>query len=227
MMVDPVPVPAADYVVVESTYGNRLHDRLDPEDALAAIINRTVKRGGTIVIPAFAVGRAQSLLYHLERLVRTRRIGAVPVFLDSPMAINASDLLCSHLEDHRLPADSCTRACGIAVYVRDVDESKALTENLVPKVIVSASGMATGGRVLHHLKRYAPDRRNTILFAGFQAAGTRGAAMLAGADSVKIHGRMVPVRADVKSPRCSRPTPTPTRSFVGSPDFARRRVRSS
>src|SRR5690606_354690 len=110
MMVDPVPVRNADYLVVESTYGNRLHEQRDPEDALAEVINRTLARGGTVIIPAFAVGRAQSLLFHLEQLTASDRIRGVPVFLDSPMAINASELLCSHLADHRLTADSCTRA---------------------------------------------------------------------------------------------------------------------
>ena len=199
MMLDPEPVPAADYLVVESTYGNRLHAARDPQQDLADIINRTVARGGTVVIPAFAVGRAQLLLYHLERLRADGRIGLVPIFLDSPMAINASELLCSHLPDHRLPADACIRACDIATYVRGVEESKALTASSVPKVIISASGMATGGRVLHHLKRFAPDRRSTILFAGFQAAGTRGAALVAGAEEVRIHGELVPVRAEVQN----------------------------
>lgn len=152
---------------------------------------------GTVVIPAFAVGRVQALLYQLERLFASGRLANVPVFLDSPMAVNASELLCTRLEDHRLPANACIRACDIARYVRDVEESKALTHNPVPKVIISASGMATGGRVLHHLKRYAPERRNAVLFAGYQAAGTRGAAMVAGAESVKIHGEYVPVRAEV------------------------------
>jgi metallo-beta-lactamase family protein len=197
MMVDPEPVPDADYLVVESTYGDRRHDSRDPQEALAEIINRTTHRGGTVIIPAFAVGRAQSLLYHLERLSAAGRLPNVPIFLDSPMAIDASEMLCSHLDDHRLKADECNRACKIAHYVRSVDESKALTANPVPKIIVSASGMATGGRVLHHLKRYVPDARNAILFAGFQAAGTRGAAMVAGADSVKIHGEYFPVRAEV------------------------------
>lgn len=121
----------------------------------------------------------------------------MPIFLDSPMAIDASELLHTHLDDHRLSAAECDRACKIAHYVRSVDESKALTANPVPKVIISASGMATGGRVLHHLKRYAPDARNSIIFAGFQAAGTRGADMVAGADNVKIHGAHFPVRAEV------------------------------
>lgn len=199
MMLDPEPVASADYVVVESTYGNRRHDQLNPQDALAEVINRTTARGGTVIIPAFAVGRVQSLLYHLERLSVAGRIANVPIFLDSPMAINASEMLCTHLDDHRLSAAACIKACDIAHYVREVEESKALTNNPMPKVIISASGMATGGRVLHHLKRYAPDRRNTILFAGFQAAGTRGAAMVAGTDSIKIHGEYVPVRAEVEN----------------------------
>ena len=183
--------------MVESTYGDRRHDPASPEDVLAEIINRTTARGGTVVIPAFAVGRVQALLYHLGRLAVSGRLANVPIFLDSPMALNASELLCTHLEDHRLPANACIRARDIARYVRDVEESKALTYNPVPKVISSASGLATGGRVLHHLKRYAPERRNAVLFAGFQAAGTRGAAMVAGAESVKIHGEYVPVRAEV------------------------------
>lgn len=199
MMLDPEPVPSADYLVVESTYGNRLHDKQDPQDVLAEIIKRTAGRGGTVVIPAFAVGRAQSLLYHLERLISSGRLRDVPVFLDSPMAINASDMLCSHLDDHKLSAEQCRRACDIAEYVRDVEASKALTVSRVPKVIISASGMATGGRVLHHLKHYAPDPRNTILFSGYQAAGTRGAAMVEGADRIKIHGEYIPVRAEVRN----------------------------
>lgn len=197
VMLDPEPVAAADYLVVESTYGNRKHDAKNPQEALAEVINSTAARGGTVVIPAFAVGRVQALLYHLERLSASGRLAKVPIFLDSPMAVNASELLCTHLDDHRLPADACIRACDVAHYVRDVEESKALTHSPVPKVIISASGMATGGRVLHHLKRFAPERRNAIVFAGFQAAGTRGAAMVAGAEEVNIHGERVPVRAEV------------------------------
>jgi len=199
MMLDPEPVSVADYLIVESTYGNRRHDQRNPQDALAEVINRTTARGGTVIIPAFAVGRVQSLLHHLERLSAAGRLANVPIFLDSPMAINASEMLCTHLDDHRLTPGVCIKACEVAHYVRGVEESRALTDNPVPKVIISASGMATGGRVLHHLKRYAPDRRSTILFAGFQAAGTRGAAIVAGADSIKIHGEYVPVRAEVQN----------------------------
>jgi metallo-beta-lactamase family protein len=196
-MVDPVPVPRADYLLVESTYGNRRHDGRAPQEVLGAAVEKTIARGGTVVIPAFAVGRTQSLLFHLERLKAKGRLANVPIYLDSPMATDASDVYCQHPGDHRLAQDACRRACGVAHYVRGVEESKALTANPMPKVIVSASGMATGGRVLHHLKQYAPDARNMILFAGFQAGGTRGAAMVEGADSVKIHGAYVPVRAEV------------------------------
>lgn len=199
MMPDPAKVDDADYLIVESTYGDRRHDHVDPEAVLEKIINETVARGGTVVIPAFAVGRAQSLLFHLERLKSSGRIGDVPIFLDSPMAINASELLCKHPTDHKLTEEHCKRACDIAKYVREVEESKALTISRMPKVIISASGMATGGRVLHHLKQYAPNRINSILFCGFQAAGTRGAAMVAGTESIKIHGDYVPVRAQVEN----------------------------
>jgi metallo-beta-lactamase family protein len=196
-MVDPTPVRHADYLLVESTYGNRTHIAEDPETALADVINRTAARGGTVIIPAFAVGRAQTLLFHLQRLKKTERIPDLPVFLDSPMAVDASEIFCNHLGEHRLTAAECRSACAVARYVRSVDESKALTSNAMPKVIISASGMVTGGRVLHHLKHSAPDVRNTILFAGFQAGGTRGAAMTAGAQQIKIHGQYVPVRAEV------------------------------
>jgi metallo-beta-lactamase family protein len=196
-MVDPAPLRKADYLVVESTYGNRTHDPVDPEDRLAEIIARTTGRGGVVLIPTFAVGRAQSLLYHLHRLKAARRIPDVPVFLDSPMAVNASEIFCAHLGEHRLRPEECRALCNAARYVNDVEESKALDRDRMPKVILAASGMATGGRVLHHLKVFAPDPKSTILFAGFQAAGTRGAAMVAGASTIKIHGEQVVVRAEV------------------------------
>ena len=198
-MLDPAPIAAADYLIVESTYGNRKHDDADPEQVLTEIVNDTAARGGTVLIPSFAVGRAQSLLYHLSRLKSAQRIAPVPIYLDSPMAIDASGVLCDHLGEHRLSAQECRAACNVAHYVRAAEESKALGGNSMPKVIVSASGMATGGRVLHHLKWLAPDPRSTILFAGFQAAGTRGQAMVAGAASVRIHGQDVPVRAKVRN----------------------------
>jgi len=196
-MVDPTPIPRADWLLVESTYGNRRHDTADPEDVLAAAINRAAARGGTVIIPSFAVGRAQTLMYHLRRLKDSRRIPDLPVFLDSPMSVDASELFCRAHRAHKLTAAQARATCSVARYVHDVEASKALDTNPMPKVIISASGMATGGRVLHHLKHYAPDPRNMILFAGFQAGGTRGAAMIDGAESVKIHGQYIPVRAEV------------------------------
>lgn len=196
-MLDPAPVAEADYVLVESTYGDRTHAKIDPMEALGEIIERTVRRGGTIVIPAFAVGRAQLLLYHLWMLKQAGRLGPVPIFLDSPMAINATELLCKHLDDHRLTPDICEASCAIATYVREADASKALTANPMPKVIISASGMATGGRVIHHIKAFGPEAKNTILFSGYQAMGTRGAKLLEGAGETKIFGQWVPIRAEI------------------------------
>ncbi|MBA4208225.1 MAG: MBL fold metallo-hydrolase [Parvibaculum sp.] len=197
MLPDPAPVPEADYIVVESTYGNRIHDPADTTEVLGEIVERTVKRGGTVVIPAFAVGRAQSVLYHLWKLKTAGRLSNIPIYLDSPMAIDATDLLHAHSEDHRLTHDECTAICRIATYTRDVEASKEITASPWPKVVISASGMATGGRVLHHLKSFATDPKHTILFSGYQAAGTRGRAMVQGAREIKIHGQWVPVRAEI------------------------------
>lgn len=197
-MVDPACVKEATYLVVESTYGDRLHGDQDPEDALAAIVNRTASRGGTVVVPSFAVGRAQTLLFHFSRLKEQRKIPDLPIFLDSPMAINASDIFCRHLDAHRLSADQCRRMCDAAEYVNRSAESAALDDSHYPMILISASGMATGGRILHHLKRFAPDHQNTILFTGFQAPGTRGDRMVKGEREVKIHGSMVPIRADIE-----------------------------
>lgn len=197
VMVDPDPVAEADYVVIESTYGNRKHEAGDPTAALGDIIERTTRRGGTVIIPTFAVGRAQSLMYHLWKLKQAGRLGLTPIYLDSPMAINVTDLLHRYRGDHRLTPEECDATCGIATYIREVEESKAVTASAVPKVILAASGMATGGRVLHHIKAFGPDRRNTILFSGFQAAGTRGRSMMEGAGEVKIHGQWIPIHAEV------------------------------
>ena len=197
VMHDPEPVTEADYIVIESTYGNRQHDQSDELEALAAVIERTVQRGGTVVIPSFAVGRAQSLIYNLWLLRQSGRLKGIPVFLDSPMATSATELLHRHQPDHKLTYDECEAACASINYVRDVEESKALTNNRYPKVIISASGMATGGRVLHHIAAFAGDHRNTLMFSGFQAAGTRGRKLLQGAREVKIYGQWMPVNAEV------------------------------
>jgi metallo-beta-lactamase family protein len=197
LMQPPAPPPAADWVVIESTYGDRLHRVEEPLGELASAISRTAARGGIVVVPAFAVGRAQALLYAVHQLKQARRIPDLPVFLNSPMAAGATRLYERHAALHRLSAAECAVAFGGATIVSDVEASKRLNELRWPAVIISASGMASGGRVLHHLKAYAPDSRNTLLFAGFQAAGTRGAALVAGATSIKIHGQYVPVRAEV------------------------------
>lgn len=199
LMHDPAAIRQADCLVVESTYGDRLHAPVAPAEALLEVVQRTTARGGTVIIPAFAVGRAQELLYLIWRLKQAGRLPLTPVYLDSPMAIDASDIFRRHPLDHRLSPDECAAAMGSATYVRDVEASKALTYNTMPKIIISASGMATGGRVLHHLKAYGPDRRNTILFAGYQAAGTRGEALISGVGQVKIHGELVPIRAEIDS----------------------------
>ena len=197
MMHDPESVSEADYIVIESTYGNRIHEQSNPTEMLGSVIERTVQRGGTVVIPAFAVGRAQSLLYHLWKLRSSGRLSTIPIYLDSPMAISATKLLHAHRDDHRLSPEDCIAVCGVATYTSDVEASKEITASSYPKVVISASGMATGGRVLHHLKAFASDRKNTILFSGFQAAGTRGRAMLQGAREIKIHGMWIPVAAEV------------------------------
>ncbi len=197
LMLPPTHITDADYLVVESTYGGRQHGSMDPEDALTDIITRTAARGGTVLIPAFAVGRAQLLLFHLRRLKDAERIPNLPIFLDSPMAINASEIFCAHPQEHRLNAAGAKATCGVAHYVRDVEESEGLNHSRMPMIIISASGMASGGRVLHYIKHFAPDSRNTILFTGYQAGGTRGAAMVGGAERVKIFGEYVPVRAEV------------------------------
>lgn len=193
----PEPPPAADYVVVESTYGDRLHRDGDVLAELAAVVNRTAARGGIVVVPAFAVGRAQTLLHCIGLLKAARRIPDMPVYLNSPMAADATRIYRRHLDEHRLGADECASFGREVTFVTTVEASKALNALNFPSIIVSASGMATGGRVLHHLKAYAPDERNTILFAGYQAAGTRGATLLGGAKAVKIFGDYVPVRAEV------------------------------
>jgi metallo-beta-lactamase family protein len=197
VMVDPEFVAEAEFVVIESTYGDRIHPKLDPAEMLKDVIDRTVRRGGTVVIPAFAIGRTQSLLYELWLLKMRGELDLVPIYVDSPMATNATDLMSAHMDDHRLQPVVCREAFAMATYVRDTEGSKALTASRMPKVIVSASGMATGGRVLHHIKAFGTDPRNTILFAGFQAAGTRGRAMVDGVREVKIHGDWIEIRAEV------------------------------
>lgn len=197
IMRPPTTVDGADVLVLESTYGNRRHLAANPEDELASYLGRTLARGGVVVIPAFAVGRAQTLLHLMARLKARGMLANVPIYLNSPMAVDATRIFHTYRSEHRLSVEECTAACQIAEFVNSPEASKALNEKPGPMIIISASGMATGGRVLHHLKAFAPDPKNMILFSGFQAGGTRGAALVGGADSVKIHGEYVPVRAEV------------------------------
>ena len=197
VMQPPARVEHADFLVIESTYGNRRHDVKDPLDVLADVITRTVARQGVVIIPAFAVGRAQTLLYAIHLLKIARRIPDVPVYLNSPMAVDATNIYHRHRIEHRLTEEQCKSMCTTAKFVNSVEESKALNNKRGPMILISASGMLTGGRVLHHLKAFAPDARNTILLSGFQSGGTRGAALAAGAETVKIHGEQIPIRAEV------------------------------
>jgi metallo-beta-lactamase family protein len=197
LMKPPTQIKQADYLVLESTYGDRVHDKTDPKIKLAAAINRTISRGGKVIIPVFAVGRAQELLYYIHLLKAKGSIPDVPVYLNSPMAVDATEIFNRHHGEHRLSSSECEAMTHTAHMVNTVEQSKALNENRHPMIILAASGMATGGRVVHHLKAFAPNPNNTILFAGFQAAGTRGAAMLNGASSIKIHGEYIPVNAEI------------------------------
>jgi len=197
LMRDPADPPAADTLVIESTYGDRLHAGDDPSEALAAIVRRTVARGGTVLLPAFAVGRAQLLLHVIAQLKARDAIPDVPVFLNSPMAIDTTELYRRFPKGHRLDDAELRAMATVATMVRDVEASKALVRSRYPSIVISASGMLTGGRVLHHLKALGPDARNAIVLVGYQAAGTRGADLQAGRRTLRIHGADHEIRAEV------------------------------
>lgn len=192
----PAPLDTADTILVESTYGDRKHPAADPADSLAEALSPVLARGGVVLVPAFAVGRAQTMLHLIARLKAEHRIPDVPVFLDSPMAIDATRIYAEHRGDHRLDADACAAMCASARFTRTTDESKALNHLHGPMILIAGSGMATGGRIVHHLAHRGPDPKNAVLFAGYQAAGTRGQSLLHGAEGVKIHGQWVPIRAE-------------------------------
>lgn len=197
LMPPPDPPPACDVLVCESTYGDRHHPRVDPEAELAGVVRRVAGRGGVIVVPAFAVGRAQHLLLQLARLLERGEIPRIPVYLNSPMATDATSFYRRHPGEHRLDEAECRRMTELATYVNSVEQSKALNVSRGPKIIISASGMLTGGRVLHHVEAFGPDPKNAILLSGYQAGGTRGAALLAGQPTLRMFGRDVPIRAEV------------------------------
>ncbi|HYQ04743.1 MAG TPA: MBL fold metallo-hydrolase [Polyangiaceae bacterium] len=197
IMKPPEPLAEMDYLVIESTYGDRRHPQENPSELVANIVNGAAERGGVVVIPAFAVGRAQHLLHILDVLKKARQIPDLPVFLDSPMAIDATETFRTHEEEHRLTREECRSMFEVATFSKTSDDSKAIDASTGPMIIISASGMATGGRVLHHLARFLPDARNAVLLVGYQSAGTRGRLLADGCDELKIHGRYVPVRARI------------------------------
>ena len=198
---DPLPGDEIDALLVESTYGDRRHEL--GGDALADVINKTIKRGGHLLIPAFAVDRTEVILHRLKTLIDTHSIPHVPIYVDSPMALASLDIYRRAFERKALDIDAKIKIEGdpfdreLYKTARSVEESKALAELKVPSIIISASGMATGGRVLHHLRRLLPDPRNTIVLVGYQSVGTRGRSLADGAKSVKMFGSLVDVRAEI------------------------------
>jgi metallo-beta-lactamase family protein len=206
LLQDPAPGEGADYIVVESTYGNRTHPHEEAFEEVAGLINETAGRGGALLVPAFAIGRTQTLLYIIRDIKERGLIPDLPIYVDSPMAIAVTELFCRHVKEFDDDARAVFRAtgqcpllCPKLQFLRTPEESKKLNEVRYPCVIISASGMATGGRILHHLKHRLPDHRNTVLFIGFQTKGTRGQLIKDGAKTIKIHGEQVPVRARIRT----------------------------
>jgi len=202
---DPVQVFEVDYLILESTYGNRLHDQNAPQEELARVINESVARGGVLVIPAFAVGRTQELLFNIRELEEQERIPSLTVFVDSPMAIDVTSVFerskadyCLSARTQELNGKRILRPKQIQ-FSRTREQSQAINDETNHAIVISASGMATGGRILHHLKYRLPNPNDTILFIGYQAEGTRGRTILEGSPSVKIHGRQVPIRAKIEN----------------------------
>lgn len=198
LMLPPRPLPQADHLILESTYGNRRHAAGDVREDLAHIVKETVANGGVLMVPSFAVGRAQALMHLLSSLMKEGEIPTLPVYLDSPMAIDVSDIYCEFQELHRLSVEQCREMYAAVTFTGSVDESKALAQLRYPHIIIAGSGMATGGRILHHFKRLIGDHRNTVMFTGYQAGGSRGAKMLEGMDTIKIHGGYHDVRAQLR-----------------------------
>jgi metallo-beta-lactamase family protein len=198
------PTASADVLICESTYGDREHPGGDSAELLAQVVNRVSKRGGSIVIPSFAIGRTQTFMYYLRQLEDQQRIPRLPVYVDSPMAQSATDLYVKHKEDHDLDfvrEEASPKGDPLNVHefhlTRTPEESKAINDMKTPCIIVSASGMVSGGRVLHHLAQRLPDSRNAVILAGFQAEGTRGRALQEGAKTLSLFGLAVPVNAEV------------------------------
>ncbi|MDO8528250.1 MAG: MBL fold metallo-hydrolase [Deltaproteobacteria bacterium] len=197
LMHPPKNIEKTDYLILESTYGDHNHPTEDPAISLKRVIDRTIARNGSVLIPAFAIGRTQQVLYYIHQLKKKKEIPDIPVFVNSPMATLATDLFCRYSNQQALSDQECKEMTAGITFVGSAEQSRSLNAPKKPCIIISASGMATGGRVLHHLKFLAPDPKNTILFIGYQAPGTRGHAMLNHTQTIKIHGEQLPVRAEV------------------------------
>ncbi|MFM8863879.1 MAG: MBL fold metallo-hydrolase RNA specificity domain-containing protein [Limnohabitans sp.] len=198
LMNPPEPPPQADTVLIESTYGNRQHPPGKLFAELGALLQKLARRGGVAVVPVFAVGRAQAVLHTLAQLKAAGELPrSLPIFLDSPMAIHSTALFEKHMGEHRLSLPEVHAMDRVATMLETPEQSKSLASRHGPMVILAASGMAPGGRVLHHLARYAGDHRNMVILTGFQAPGTRGARLAAGESVIRIHGQDVAVRAEV------------------------------
>ncbi len=199
IMRPPRPLREADVLIVESTYGDRLHEKEDVEARLCQIIEHTASRGGKLIIPAFAVGRAQTILHLLCHLREQNRIPALPIFLNSPMALKATEIFMHHADEHKLSQADIARLRDEVHYIESKEASIALVERPGPMIVVSASGMATGGRVLHHLRQALPDPHACVLFIGFQAPGTRGDLLLRGTPTLRLQGADIPVRCRIEN----------------------------
>jgi metallo-beta-lactamase family protein len=197
VMDKPAPPEAADFLLVESTYGQRSHRVPEALTRLAKLVSRTAARGGVILVPAYAAGRAQLLLRGIRQLKAASRIPDLPVYLNSPIAAEVGEVYCKHVGEHRLSADDCVSMLAGVGIARSEDEAMALNRLETPAILIAAEGVANGARIAHHLKAFAPDARNAIVFVGHQSAGTRGAALLAGQTQIKIHGEWLTVRAEV------------------------------
>lgn len=187
----------ADILFIESTYGNRVHPPDHTKQDLAAVINRTISRAGSVIIPSFAVERTQSLMYLLWQLSEEGKIPNVPVYMDSPMGKNVLDVFIKYPEWHKLKPDLCEAVCARIHRVKTVQETKAIVEDYHPKIVIAGSGMATGGRVLAYLEKHLEDELSTVLMVGFQAAGTRGRSLVEGEKQIKLHGKLLDVKAEI------------------------------
>ena len=236
---DPAPPPECDYLICESTYGNRDHPEADLLEALEGVVNRAVERGGVMLMASFAIGRAQQLIYLLQLLKKDNRIPDLPIYLDSPMSVDATKIYREHYDDHDLSEGELMdrQVLGGPSFhlCRSAEESKGLNHVKGTAIIIASSGMMTGGRIVHHLKRRLPDKKTTVVLGGYMAIGTRGRRIQDGAETIRMHGEEVPVNAAVeKVPGLSghadragllrwlQDMPSPRRVFLthGEPDSA-------